>query len=201
MDHDAGGFGAYHVALFGKPDTGKFQFELTGRHLTLRADGDNKDMVAFGGPLAYGHGEGNPSKNIYHYQTKKVNEVFKALDADQRKQALVAKAPGESAVQIQGTKGKFPGIWVGKLTSDQQTLVGEVIKVLLAPYREADVNEAMSVLKSTGGQANLRMAFYQVGDLGNDKVWDIWRVEGPGFVWHFRGAPHVHAYINIAKKA
>jgi hypothetical protein len=26
-------------------------------------------------------------------------------------------------------------------------------------------------------------------------------VEGPSFVWHFRGAPHVHAYINIATKA
>ncbi len=42
------------------------------------------------------------------------------------------------------------------------------------------------------------MAFYQDDDLNNDKQWDIWRVEGPAFVWHFRGAPHVHAYVNIA---
>jgi hypothetical protein len=28
-------------------------------------------------------------------------------------------------------------------------------------------------------------------------MWDMWRIEGPSFVWHFRGAPHVHAYINI----
>ena len=41
------------------------------------------------------------------------------------------------------------------------------------------------------------MAFYQDGDLQSDKEWDIWRIEGPGMVWHFRGAPHVHAYINI----
>jgi hypothetical protein len=45
------------------------------------------------------------------------------------------------------------------------------------------------------------MAFYQQGDLQNDKVWDIWRVEGPSFVWHFRGAPHVHAYINVGAVA
>jgi len=43
------------------------------------------------------------------------------------------------------------------------------------------------------------MAFYQQDDLDNDKVWDIWRVEGPSFVWHFRGAPHVHSYINISE--
>jgi hypothetical protein len=44
------------------------------------------------------------------------------------------------------------------------------------------------------------MAFYEQGDLEGDKVWDIWRLEGPSFVWHFRGAPHVHAYINIAQR-
>jgi len=44
------------------------------------------------------------------------------------------------------------------------------------------------------------MAFYEKGDLESDKVWDIWRVEGPSFVWHFRGAPHVHAYINIGHR-
>ena len=45
------------------------------------------------------------------------------------------------------------------------------------------------------------MAFYESNDIGNDHEWDIWRLEGPTFVWHFRGAPHVHAYVNIAKKA
>ena len=39
------------------------------------------------------------------------------------------------------------------------------------------------------------------GDLKNDKVWDIWRIEGPTFVSHFRGAPHVHAYINVGLKS
>ena len=33
------------------------------------------------------------------------------------------------------------------------------------------------------------------------KIWDIWRLEGPNFVWHFRGAPHVHAYVNISQKS
>jgi hypothetical protein len=69
--------------------------------------------------------------------------------------------------------------------------------VLLAPYRSEDVDEVMSILKNNGGLEQLHMAFYQEEDLESDKVWDIWRIEGPALVWHFRGAPHVHAYINI----
>lgn len=201
-EYDDGGIGAYSIALFGTPESGKFQWTLTGRHLTLRADGDSVDKAAFGGPLIYGHGEENPKENLYHYQTKQTNEVFKALDAKQAEKALLANAPGESAVQIQGSGGKFPGIGVGELSSDQQKLVEETLKVLLAPYRQEDADEVMALLKADGGVGKLHMAFYQAGDLGKDKTWDIWRVEGPSFVWHFRGAPHVHAYINIgAKKA
>ena len=75
------------------------------------------------------------------------------------------------------------------------------MKVILAPYRSEDVEEVHSLLKAGGGLDDLRMAFYKEGDLENDQVWDIWRVEGPTFVWHFRGAPHVHTYVNIAKKS
>jgi hypothetical protein len=200
-EYDDGGLGAYSMAMFGTPESGKFQWTLTGRHLTLRADGDSVDKAAFGGPLVYGHGEEDPKENLYHYQTKQTNEVFKALDAKQSKQALLSKAPGEAAVQVQGTGGKFPGISVGELSSDQQQLVESTLKVLLAPYRPEDAEEVMSLVKADGGVGKLHMAFYQTGDLNKDSVWDIWRVEGPSFVWHFRGAPHVHAYINIAAKA
>ena len=62
------------------------------------------------------------------------------------------------------------------------------------------IEEATALLKKGGGLKKLRMAFYRGGDLKNDKVWDIWRIEGPTFVAHFRGAPHVHAYINIGVK-
>jgi hypothetical protein len=200
-EYDDGGIGAYSMALFGTPDSGKFQWTLTGRHLTLRADGDSVDKAAFGGPLIYGHGEEDPKENLYHYQTMQTHEVFKALDAKQAEKALLANAPGEAAVQIQGASGKFPGIGVGELSSDQQQLVEATLKVLLAPYRAEDADEVMALLKADGGVGKLHMAFYQTGDLGKDKMWDIWRVEGPSFVWHFRGAPHVHAYINIAAKA
>eukprot|EP00913_Durusdinium_trenchii_P008865 g8331.t1 len=95
-DDASGGINAYSVAIFGKPGTGKFQWELTGRHLTLRADGDSDKNMAFGGPLAYGHGVGDPKKNVFHYQTKATNEVFKALDPKQRDKALLPRSPKES---------------------------------------------------------------------------------------------------------
>ncbi len=99
---------------------------------------------------------------------------------------------------LQGGDGQFAGIPVAELSDDQRELVSKTLRILLAPYREEDVNEAMEVLEGAGGVKSLNMAFYQQGDLNDDKVWDIWRIEGPSFVWHFRGAPHVHAYINIA---
>ena len=201
MEYDDGGINSYSVAVFGEPGTSAFEWELTGRHLTLRADGNSVDKAAFGGPIVYGHGEEDPKDNLFNYQTKQVNEVFKALDANQSKLALVEKAPKEDAVALQGESGKFPGIGVSTLSADQKQLVTKTLQVLLAPYRQEDADEAMEIVKSSGGIDKLHMAFYQQGDLGNDKVWDIWRVEGPSFVWHFRGAPHVHAYINIGLAA
>jgi hypothetical protein len=203
MEDDAGGISQYHVALFGTPGSGKFEFEMTGRHLTIRADGDSVDNVAFGGPIIYGHGEGDGEAglpgNVFYYQTKKANEVFAALDGKQREKALVPKAPREDQVAVQGAKATLPGIAVGELSKDQQGLVEDVIKVILAPYRQEDVEEALAVLKAEGGLEKLHAAFYQSGNLGNDQEWDIWRLEGPGFVWHFRGSPHVHTYVNIAR--
>ncbi|MCP4172033.1 MAG: DUF3500 domain-containing protein [Fuerstiella sp.] len=201
MSDDAGGIEHFSVAVFGEPGKGDFEFELTGRHLTLRADGDSVDKAAFGGPIVYGHGVDDVAENMYYGQTKQANEVFRSLDADQARKALITKAPPvESAVQIQGDGGSFPGIGIGELKDDQKQLVEESLSMLLAPYRQEDRDEVMEIVKGSGGVDKLHMAFYQKNDLESDKVWDIWRVEGPTFVWHFRGAPHVHAYINIGHR-
>ena len=201
MDDDDGGLGAYSVAVFGNPAAGDFQWLLTGRHLTLRADGDSSPKTAFGGGMVYGHGEeSSAAANIFYYQTKKVNEVFAALDKDQAKQALISSAaPKETDIQIQGEKGKFAGLAVKAMNKEQQVLVKDCLKTLLSPYRKEDGDEAMKLIDAAGGIEQLRFAFYQQEDLGHDKVWDIWRIEGPSTVVHFRGAPHVHAYINIAQ--
>jgi Protein of unknown function (DUF3500) len=202
MDDDIGGIEYFHIGTFGEPGSDDFQWMLTGRHLTLRADGSHKDNVAFGGPLVYGHGEESaPEDNLYYYQTKQVNEVFKALDVDQAKQALLTRAPKESDIRIQGAEGDFAGTPVSDFSDDQKQLVAKTLETLLSPYRTEDVDEAMAILTKGGGLDSLRMAFYQKGDLKNDKIWDIWRVEGPSMVWNFRGSRHVHAYINIGVRS
>ena len=33
----------------------------------------------------------------------------------------------------------------------------------------------------------------------DDGVWDVWQLESPTMVWHFRGAPHVHVWVNIQR--
>ena len=205
MNDDAGGLHEFSVAMFGEPGAGAFEFMLTGRHLTLRADGNSVDKAAFGGPIIYGHDqvEKDASKNIYFYQTQQTDKVFKSLTEDQATKALLTSAPKETEVQLQGDSGKFLGIKVADLKSEQKSEVEKTLGILLAPYRKEDVEEVMEILKESGGVDHLHMAFFRQEDIGGDKTWDIWRVEGPSFVWHFRGAPHVHAYINIGlvKKA
>ncbi|MCA9222205.1 MAG: DUF3500 domain-containing protein [Planctomycetales bacterium] len=202
MQDDNKGIENYSIALFGNPHEEQFEFELTGRHLTLRADGNTLGGMAFGGPIVYGHGaRGNSDKNLFVYQTKQVNKVFEMLDPKQREQALLEKAPHESSVQFEKEGRPLPGIGGKELSSDQKDQLAASLRAVMQPYRKEDVDEVMEILESGGGLDSLHLSFYRTGDLDEDQVWDIWRLESPTVVCHFRGAPHVHAYINIAKRA
>lgn len=204
LDEDDGGIGAYSLAIFGNPsrgESGKDPFEclITGRHLTLRADGNSIENMAFGGPIVYGHGEESSAQdNLFYHQTVQVNKVFVALDAKQAEKALLNQPPAETNVKVQGKGGSFSGLAVSEMTADQKDLVKETLQKLLSPYRDQDSSEVMAIIDAAGGLDLLRFAFYQQGDLGQDRIWDMWRIEGPSFVCHFRGAPHVHAYLHIA---
>ena len=197
------------VALFGEPGTGKFEFVLTGRHCTRRCDGDSVDGAAFGGPIFYGHAAGSFNEkadhagNVYWYQAKRANAVFQALDGKQRDAALLAEGRAEQhtdTVKLTGKKDGLPGIAYGSLAKDQQGLVDQVLADLLAPFRKKDADEAMKLIKDAG-MDSLHMAFFKKGDIGDDKVWDVWQIEGPNMLWYFRGAPHVHCWVNIQKPA
>lgn len=205
LKDDAGGYGKrQNIAIFGQPGTGKFEFVMTGRHLTIRCDGDSTEHAAFGGPIFYGHAargfheKPNHPGNVFWPQALKANALYKMLDGKQRKLALQPKAPRESRVHFRGKAAAIPGLPVSELTDDQRQHLEEVLQLLLEPYRLADRQEALKCLQAQGGLDKCRIVFYQSGDLGNDGVWDIWRLEGPAFVWHFRGAPHVHVWVNVA---
>jgi hypothetical protein len=133
------------------------------------------DHAAFGGPIIYGHDQVDPvaSKNIYFYQTQSTDAVFKSLNSDQAAKALIAKAPSETAVQLQGATGKFSGIRVAELAAEQKVLVEKTLALLLAPYRREDIDEVMQILQASGGVDQLHMSFYSQEDLGGDRTWDI----------------------------
>ncbi len=208
MKDDEEGFGKQSIAIFGTPGNpqagaSKFEFVLSGRHITLRCDGHSAEHVAFGGPIVYGHAAsgfhekpGHPN-NVFWPQAVAANSVFKMLDGRQRKQALITSPPRESAVGFQGRDGKIPGIAVSDLSADQKTHVQTVLAKLIEPYRQSDRDRAVTCLKAQGGLDECHLAFFEQGHLRPGE-YDVWRLEGPAFVWHFRGVPHVHTWVHVA---
>ena len=200
-----GGFGERQsIAIFGEPGDGKFELVMTGRHMTLRCDGNSADHVAFGGPIFYGHAaQGFNEKpdhpgNVFWPQAVAANGVYKMLDGKQQKQALLPKTPREGRAGFRGPQADLPGIPLSDLSADQREEMQQVLKKLIEPYRQSDREEALACLKAQGGLDACHLAFYSDRDLGKDGVWDNWRLEGPSFVWHFRGAPHVHCWVHVA---
>lgn len=207
-DSGKAGFGSSSIALFGEPGTGKFEFVLTGRHCTRRCDGDSVEGAAFGGPIFYGHAVQGTEKadhagNTYWHQAKRANEVFQMLNGKQRELALLEEGRheiGTETVKLTGKTTGLPGIPMTELARDQKDLVRKVMADLLAPFRQADSDEAMKLVEKNGFD-HLHMAFYKQDDLGNDGVWDNWQIEGPAMVWYFRGAPHVHTWVHVRESA
>ncbi len=210
LQDDAGGYGkSQTIAIFGEPGAEKFEFVMTGRHLTVRCDGDNTDHMAFGGPIFYGHAAsgfnervGHPG-NVFWHQAKMANKLFQMLDGKQREKSLVELTPHESAVGFRG-KGEIPGLPIAELSADQKDHAREVLRTLLEPYRAADQTEALKLVEAQGGLDACRLSYYRKAsdgssiDLGDDGEWDVWRLEGPSFVWHYRGFPHVHVWVNVS---
>ena len=195
---------AQSIAIFGTPGSERFEFVMTGRHMTIRCDGNTTPNVAFGGPIFYGHAAngfnettGHPG-NVFWNQAQRANFLYRMLDDRQKRAAMVDRRPRESAVAFRGEQGGFPGVPVSDMSSDQKDELRRVLGCLLEPYRQEDRDDALACLTRQGGLDRCSLAFYRDGDIGNDGEWDNWRLEGPAFVWHYRGEPHVHVWVNIA---
>ena len=90
LEDDAGGFGnEQSIAIFGEPGDGKFEMVLTGRHMTLRCDGNSAEHVAFGGPIFYGHAptfneDPEHTDNVFWHQAVQANKLYQMLDGRQQ---------------------------------------------------------------------------------------------------------------------
>lgn len=206
LTHDMKGWGVRQaIAIFGKPGTDEFEFVQSGRHGTLRCDGNSADHVAFAGPIMYGD-EGSSGyfekaahpDNVFWHQALEANKLYKMLDGKLRKQALLPEAPDEAEIAFRGPRGKFTGVPVADMATDQKAHLQKILRLLLEPFRQSDQDEAVAALKKNGGLDQCHLTFYKRDDLGGDGIWDNWRLEGPAFVWHWRGAPHVHVWVHVA---
>ncbi len=195
------------IGIFGVPGSRQFEFVFTGRHVTLRADGNSDSRLAFGGPILYGHAASGFKEKIHHPgnifwpQAQAANKVYAMLDNAQRHRALVPHRPDETAVAFHGPHGRFPGIPVAELDAHQKQSLQKTLATLIEPFRKEDQDKALACLTEQGGLDACSLAFYEEGSLAGDSERDNWRLEGPSFVWYFRGTPHVHVWVNVANQA
>ena len=197
-------FGTSSVAIFEEPESKKFEFVLTGRHTTRRCDGNATEGVAFGGPIFYGHAsrgfneKADHPGNAYWFQAKRANDLYAMLDGKQQEKALKGKGRGERGSKTVELKGKIDGIEglsAADMTSDQRLVLRSVVADLLKPFRKEDQTEALAMIEKQLFDSSI--AFYKDQDIGGDGVWDNWQLEGPQFVWYFRGNPHVHTWVHV----
>jgi hypothetical protein len=216
------------IAIFGTPGGGQCQCVISGFHLTFRAGTVKASPTAFGGAICHGHQPsgfhekpGHPG-NIFWDQALEAHKVYQLLDGKQQKQARVAKGmpyydfgkgidrsiilpesmflnPMEPDVRFHGNKAtELPGLPIAEMSRDQKEAMQKMLRVLLTPYRKPYQDDVMKCLEKQGGLDLCHLTFYEERTLGKEGEWDNWRVEGPAFVWYFRGYPHVHIWLHVA---
>lgn len=192
------------IAIFGTPGSDKFQFVITGRHLTLRADGNSDGRVAFGGPIFYGHAasgfweSARHPGNVFWPQAQHAGKVYEMLNGRQRRLALVDHRPDEPGIAFPRLHQCHPGIPVTEMTQDQKLALRHVLQMLIDPFRESDQQRVMQCLQTMGGLDQCTLAFYSDCHIAGQEEWDNWRLTGPAFAWFFRGTPHVHVWVHVA---
>ncbi|MFO0982825.1 MAG: DUF3500 domain-containing protein [Planctomycetota bacterium] len=199
------GVHSMRVLICGDPTSPPYQVILTGPHLNLRLGGKSREGVAFGGPQVYGDQRGNARAglpgNLYRDQFLLAQRLLRSLDAGQRRQALLDAAPVQTQIEIQGRHRSLPGIPVAELAPSAKQLVKELVAAILSTYPADDVAYARECLAANGGLDALFFSTYQHGQDGEIPEAQVFRLEGPAAVFHFRGYPHVHAFIHVAMDA
>jgi hypothetical protein len=201
------------AGFFGTPEDENFEFIFTGHHVTRRCNGHFDKGKGFGGaPIFYGHyphpvknGKENFNEtkdhpgNPYWYQGKLFNRFVDALDGRQQAMGLVSVEPrGEEPNAVIKIASAKRGLPCSELSADQKKLLLETMHGMLAMFREDDVHATIETIRKKHIVNQLQVSWYGGKyDIGSDKVWDTWQIEGPDMVWYFRGVPHIHCYFHL----
>jgi hypothetical protein len=204
------------LAIYGEPEDAGAHAVIMGGHLMLRtADADGSP---FGGGCAYGQQVGNGrwrvAGNAFAAHGDAANRFTASLAPEERARALLPTPPHELVLQVQGAGGRFPGVRIGSVSETAQREAERLIDTVLATYPEAQRRLARACVDANGGVGALSFACYEdrgfYADMASyaslsaaerarrgEPYWQVWRLEGPGAIVHFKGHPHVHAYVQI----
>ncbi|HJR71638.1 MAG TPA: hypothetical protein VKA43_16460, partial [Gammaproteobacteria bacterium] len=199
------GVNMMQLAVCGDPRVGAYQLSLSGVHLNLRLGSVGPEGAAFGGPQVYGDQRGNGRvglpNNTYRYQLEAAQGLAAALTPAERAQVRVARAPAQVNIGVQGAAGRFDGVPVADLALGKRALARALVAGILGTYADDAAAYAWQCLERNGGVDALHFADYDEDFEGGRRAGDgpsqIFRLEGPAAVFHFRGEPHLHAFINV----
>jgi hypothetical protein len=208
------------LAIYGEPESGRAQVVISGGHLLLRGGAPPAGAAAFGGAVAWGQQIGNErwrvEGNAFAKHSDAANRFFATLSLDERRRAVLPAPPSELLVQAQGLAGTFPGVKLGSLSDASFEAADSLLDTVFATYPLGERAEVRSCIDDMGGLKSLHFATYETkgfyedmrswAELApperarrGDPYWQVWRLEGPGSVIHFKGHPHVHAYANVVR--
>jgi hypothetical protein len=201
------------AGFFGTPEDETFEFVFTGHHVTRRCDARSGKGQGFGGaPIFYGHyphpvknGRENFNEtkdhpgNPYWYQGRAFNRFVQALDGRQQSMGLLSAEPRserpDMVIQIEPARRGLP---CSELSADQKKLLLDTMRTMMAMFREDDVNATIATIRKKKVVDRLQVSWFGGKyDVGSDRVWDTWQIEGPDMVWYFRGEPHIHCYFHL----
>ena len=201
------------AGFFGSPDDEDFEFIYTGHHVTRRCNAHTDKGMGFGGaPIFYGHyphpvesmqtnfhetkdHPGNP----YWYQGRIFNQFVQSLDGRQQEKGLVSTKPrSEKPDAVLKTTTTPRGLKCADLGADQKKQLVATMSRMMAMFRKDDANATIEAIEKKNVVERLHVSWYDGKyDIGSDKMWDTWQIEGPDMVWYFRGEPHIHCYFHL----
>lgn len=207
------------VAVYGEPTSGDAEIVVSGGHLLVRGGASSRGS-ALGGGVAYGHQIGNEQwrvpGNSFAYHGDALNRFMATLAPAERERAILPAPPHELVLQVQRAGATFPGVAIGSLGEASRDEARRLLETVFSCYPAERQHEAFACIDGNGGVDALHVAVYAShGFYADMKAWDtlqpderasrgapywqIWRIEGPGTIVHFKGYPHVHAYIDVVR--
>jgi hypothetical protein len=181
--------GWYFFTVFGTPSkTGKWGWRVEGHHLSLNFTMEGTQVVAstpcfFGANPAMVMSGADKGKRILPQSEDHARDLFKSLDADQKKLALQEKAFDEPGQKTKTPKlGNAVGLASSKMTKEQNAILYTLVK----SYTERlpkDIAALEWKAVNEGGFDKIHFAF--TGSAEGPGKGFTYRVQGPSFVIEF----------------